>query len=177
MHPLPLILAFALALAPAALLGQGHDHGAHASPYTDFADRAIKGLSAEETEGLLEGMGLQMALPAELNGWPGPRHVLDMGEMLGLTEEQRAEVQGIFDEMLGEAQALGARIVEAEHVLDLAFADREIDEERLTALVGDVARLRGELRVVHLRAHLRTDPLLTAEQRRHYGMARGYAGG
>jgi len=171
-----ILLATLALLLPAGLQAQ-HDHGAHASPYTDFGDRDIKALSAEETEGLLQGMGLQMALPAELNGYPGPRHVLDMASMIGLSDEQRDAVQAIFDEMQRDAQRLGAEIVEAERDLDRAFLEKEIDEARLGVLVGNAARLRGELRLAHLRAHLQVYPLLTEEQREHYDMARGYGGG
>ncbi|MDP2956413.1 MAG: hypothetical protein Q8N53_08320 [Longimicrobiales bacterium] len=38
-----------------------------------------------------------MARPAELNGFPGPRHVLDLADLLALAPDQRSEVQGIFE--------------------------------------------------------------------------------
>jgi hypothetical protein len=40
-------------------------------------------------------MGL--ALAAELNGYPGPIHVLQLSDKLGLTPEQKARVQSLFD--------------------------------------------------------------------------------
>lgn len=159
------------------LAAQVHAHADHASPYADLADREIKALSPEDVEGLLGGAGLQMALPAELNGHPGPRHLLDMADMLGLTDEQRAAVQAVFDRMQGEARALGAGIVEGERRLDEAFAEGTIDVESLASMVGEIARTRGALRIVHLRAHLEVFPLLTEEQRTHYERARGYGGG
>ncbi len=167
----------ALALLAPSLSAQAHQHGQHASPYADFDGREIKALSAEDVEGLLAGAGMQMALAAELNGYPGPRHVLDMGEMLSLTDAQRTAVQEVFDRMQTEARALGAEIVEAERALDAAFADAAIDPALLDALVGDVARARGALRIAHLKAHLDVYPLLTEEQRAHYRMARGYGTG
>ena len=39
-------------------------------------------------------MGL--ALAAELNGYPGPRHVLDLADQLGLTPEQQVEAQRLL---------------------------------------------------------------------------------
>lgn len=166
----------ALPSSAAPLSAQAHQHGQHTSPYTDMVDREIKALSDEDVEGLLGGMGMQMALAAELNGYPGPRHVLDMGDMLGLTEDQRTAVQDIFDRMQADARALGAEIVELERALDTAFADGTIDETRLTSLLGEIGRTRGQLRGVHLAAHLAVLPILTDEQRTHYNRARGYGG-
>jgi hypothetical protein len=50
---------------------------------------------------------MSLALAAELNGYPGPRHVLELGEQLGLTEQQRAGVQRLFDDMTAEVLPLG----------------------------------------------------------------------
>jgi Spy/CpxP family protein refolding chaperone len=163
-------------LAP-ALSAQAHEHGQHTSPYTEFEDREIKALSAEDIEGLLDGAGMQMALPAELNGYPGPRHVLDMADMLALTDEQKTAMQEIFERMQTEARALGEKIVEAERMVDAAFAQGTIDPASLEAMVGDIARTRGALRIAHLKAHLEVYPLLDEEQRSHYRMARGYGAG
>ncbi len=179
------LLLAALASAPAALLSfpaapvsaQAHQHGQHASPYTEMLDREIKALSDADVEGLLGGMGMQMALAAELNGYPGPRHLLDMADMLELDEGQRSAVRDIFDRMQAEARSLGAEIVETERRLDAAFADETIDEARLAGLLGEIATARGELRGVHLAAHLAVVPILTDEQRSHYDRARGYGGG
>ena len=173
-----LTLASALFLAfPTAgnLAAQAHTHD-HASPYADFMGREIKALSSEEVAGLLDGGGLGMALPAELNGFPGPRHVLELGEMLGLSGEQRAEVQAVFDSMQAQARALGSEIVEMERELDHAFASGTITEERLAELLDGIASRRVRLRGVHLRAHLRVLPILTEPQRAHYMQARGYGG-
>lgn len=175
MKLLPPILV--LALLPCSLAAQEHEHGEHTSPYTDLESREIKALSAADVDGLLAGAGMQLALPAELNGYPGPRHVLDMAEMLGLSDGQRTSVQEVFDRMQEEAQALGAKIVEAERLLDAAFAEGTIDEAFLESMAGDIARARGALRVAHLKAHLEVYPLLSEEQRSHYRMARGYGGG
>ncbi|HKK94495.1 MAG TPA: periplasmic heavy metal sensor [Longimicrobiales bacterium] len=174
---LAVALLCALGLPAAPLSAQAHQHGAHTSPYSDLLDREIKALSAEDVEGLTAGMGMQMALAAELNGYPGPRHVLDMADMLELGDEQRSDVQEIFDRMQTEARRLGAEIVEAERALDTAFADETIDPATLASLVGEIARARGDLRAVHLLAHLAVRPILTEEQRAHYDRARGYTGG
>ena len=49
-------------------------------PYAGMQARAIKALSAEQIADLKAGRGLSLALAAELNGYPGPRHVLELVE-------------------------------------------------------------------------------------------------
>ncbi len=59
---------------------QTSDESAIRSPYVGQEARGIKALSQDDVEGLLAGAGSPfggMAKPAELNGYPGPRHVLD----------------------------------------------------------------------------------------------------
>lgn len=152
---------------------QVHSHD-HASPCSDFLARDIKALSAEEVDGLRKGEGVGMALAAELNGYPGPRHVLEMATMLGLSPDQRSSIQSIFEEMEEEAQALGKKIVDLERDLDRAFAEGTIAEGGLEELAGEIGAFRAHLRVAHLRAHLRLLPLLTDSQLREYAMLRGY---
>jgi len=145
-----------------------------ASPYAGMASRRIPAVSPEREQGLLAGAGLGYAMAAELNGHPGPKHVLELGEELGLSESQRAAVQASFDRMHGEATELGGEILAAEELLDRRFAHRHIDEATLAGLTGRIAELEGKLRFVHLRAHLETDAVLTGEQRELYTRLRGY---
>jgi hypothetical protein len=112
------------------LVAQARSHD-HASPYADFTDREIKALSAEEIEGLQDGDGLGMALAAELNGYPDPRHVLELRVMLGLSSGQESEIQAIFNEMREQARSLGRTIVDLERDLDRSFAEGTITEARL----------------------------------------------
>ena len=172
-YPLrPLVLVLVLASA-GPLPAQDHAHD-HASPYAGFMDREIKALSAEEIAGLLNGDGLGMALPAELNGYPGPRHVLELGAMLGLSSDQESRVQAIFDEMQEEARELGETIVELERELDRSFAGGTMTEARLEESLEVIAQHRARLRATHLRAHVRVLPVLTDSQREAYERARGY---
>ena len=169
------LLALALTLGSAGpLFAQAHLHD-HASPYAGFTDREIKALSPEEIAGLLNGDGLGMALPAELNRYPGPRHLLELGAMLGLSSDQESEVQAIFNEMQAQARSLGKTIVELERGLDRSFAEGTITEARLGKLLEVIALNRARLRATHLRAHLRVLPVLTESQREHYERVRGYA--
>ena len=52
--------------------------------------REVKALSAEQMTALAAGRGMGSALAAELNGYPGPLHVLELADPLGLSEGQRA---------------------------------------------------------------------------------------
>jgi hypothetical protein len=78
-------------------------------PYAGMQARAIKALSAEQIADLNAGRGMSLALAAELNGYSGPRHVLELGDQLGLTDQQRADVQRLFDAMTAEAIPLGEK--------------------------------------------------------------------
>src|SRR5215831_763132 len=73
------------------------------SPYAGQEKQAIKALSGEETQGYLTGSGMGFAKAAELNHYPGPRHVLDLVEPLQLSEEQRHKTQAVFEAMRTEA--------------------------------------------------------------------------
>lgn len=70
----------------------------------------LKALSGEEIRGLLNGDGMGTAKVAELNHYPGPRHVLDLAYQSNLSEKQRKETQKIFDKMREEAVRLGKLI-------------------------------------------------------------------
>ena len=122
-----------------------------------------------------DGGGMGMALPAELNGYPGPKHVLELADSLHLDAAQRARVQAVFDAMARDARALGARIVALEGRLDTAFATRSVTAGMLDSTLGNVAQARAQLRAVHLRAHLEIYPVLSERQRAAYARLRGYA--
>lgn len=143
-------------------------------PYVELADRTIKALSADDVRGLQAGEGMGFALAAELNGFPGPKHVLEMAEGLELTADQRAATKRIFDEMAEAARGLGAQLVEAEQRLDDAFAGGSIDAEQLNRLTALAAETRGQLRAAHLLAHLAMIEVLSEEQIQSYSELRGY---
>jgi Spy/CpxP family protein refolding chaperone len=144
------------------------------SPYAGQQIRTIKALSAEEIAGLLKGDGLGFAKAAELNGYPGPRHLLDLGDRLKLTAEQRQQVQAIFDRMSAAAKPLGAEAVDRERRLDQLFQTGAITPEQLATETAAIGDLQGRLRAVHLAAHLETRALLNPDQLALYRQLRGY---
>jgi len=145
-------------------------------PYAGQEGREIASLSESDVAALLAGEGWGLALPAELNGYPGPAHVLDLAEQLALTGSQRAEVQAIFDEMKTEAQAVGAEYVAAEAHVSRMFALGHASPGMLEASLATSSDALARLRGVHLAAHLATTPILTGDQREMYAQLRGYDG-
>lgn len=161
-------LAFALALLPVS--------DAAESPYVDQADAVIKALTAEETAALRDGQGMGFAKAAELNGYPGPKHVLEMAERLGLSDEQRAATQLLFERMRAAARAEGAALIEAERALDAMYASKSATAVGVNAQLARIEALRAKLRGVHLNAHLDQAAILTRHQVMVYGQLRGYGG-
>jgi len=174
----PILLA--VLLAPVAAPAQSAHHHAGmapmaASPYAGQQQRSIKALAPDSPQQLEQGDGMGLAKAAELNHYPGPRHVLDLADPLALTPQQRIAAESIFAAMRTRATALGAGIIARERPLDAAFAAGSIDAETLSRLTGEIARLQGELRATHLQAHLEMRRLLTPPQVTAYDQLRGYA--
>lgn len=166
--------AAAMALAALLALAAAAAEPQH-SPYAGgHEDREIKALSSEETEQLVSGQGMGLGLPAELNGYPGPKHVLELADELELSGEQRDAVSEVFDGMLRKAIDLGFEVVAAERRLDALFAQGRATPEALRAALEELEDLRADLRYTHLAAHLETKALLTEHQLHRYNQLRGY---
>ena len=166
-------LLFALSLVmPMTALAQ-HDHAAH-SPYAGMQDRAIKSLSEADIEELRRGGGWGLALPAELNGVPGPAHLLELREEIPLSRNQAEKVQALFEDMREAAIPTGERLIAAETAIEAAFAAGAVDEASLRQLLGEAESARTELRFIHLSQHYKTIELLTPHQVERYNMLRGY---
>ena len=163
-----------LAATLAVLTGPGV---AQDAPYAGQEGRDIAALSAADIAAIEAGEGWGLAKAAELNGHPGPAHLLENADALGLTAEQRGAIQAAFDAMNAEARALGAALIKAEARLDAAFEVGGLDDAELAALVAAAADARGRLRTRHLSAHLEVTPLLTRHQMGLYVRLRGYDDG
>src|ERR1700676_1166299 len=74
-----------------------------AQPYSGMQNRPIKALSDQQVADLKAGRGMGLALAAELNGYPGPSHLVELADRLELSADQRARVQNLFDSMKSEA--------------------------------------------------------------------------
>lgn len=147
------------------------------SPYAGQVAREIKALSHTDIADLLAGRGMGYAKAAELNGYPGPAHVLQLADALELSADQRLETRMIFERMTSSAKAIGVQLVSAERALDSAFRDRHVGRESLMLMVGEIAGYQSRLRNIHLQAHLEQTALLTPRQISRYIALRGYRKG
>jgi Spy/CpxP family protein refolding chaperone len=144
------------------------------APYAGWQARPIKALSQGQVDDLLNGRGMGLALPAELNGYPGPRHVLDLAARLKLSPEQRDRTKALFEKMRARAVVLGERIVAGEQALDRLFETGRASEPAIQDATLEIGRLQGELRALHLGYHLTMRDVLTSDQIATYQRLRGY---
>lgn len=146
----------------------------HHSAYALLKDRPIKALSDQQVADLKAGRGMGLALSAELNGYPGQLHVIELADSLQLSTEQRQRTADLFDSMKGEAVPLGEKLIESEAALERLFAAREITPASLGRATADIGALQGQLRETHLKYHLAMVELLTPGQVARYRELRGY---
>jgi hypothetical protein len=166
----PAVLALLLPAALALCDGRARASG---------AEPRIPGLEPEEVRALLQGEGMGQARVADVQGYPGPRHVLQAwtAGRLPLSDAQLTRIQAIAGAMDAEAHRLGRLVLDAEEELALAFGAGRIDVTDLEARVGRIAALRGALRTAHLRAHLATRAALDRAQLARYAEYRGAPAG
>lgn len=163
------IVSGSVVISPA--LGQMH------TPYAALQSRPIKALSPEQIDDLRSGRGMGLALAAELNGYPGPMHVLELADKLELTADQRLRVTALFEAMKAEAVLLGERLIAQEAELDAAFVSRSITAATLERFTARIAETQASLRHAHLKYHLSTVALLERGQITRYADLRGYSTG
>jgi hypothetical protein len=167
-----------LALAALAIIGLGgfavaqHQHGN--TPYAGLQQRPVKALSEQQVADLRAGRGMGLALTAELNGYPGPMHVLELADQLELSAELRQRMRQLIESMKAEAVPVGEALIAHETVLDRAFAERTISPDTLADLTVQIGETQAQLRAIHLKYHLTTADLLSPQQRHRYAELRGY---
>ncbi|HEX2727509.1 MAG TPA: periplasmic heavy metal sensor [Beijerinckiaceae bacterium] len=168
------IAALLTTVAAGPALAQHQD--APAAPYAGLDRRTVKALSDEQIADLRAGRGMGLALAAELNGYPGPVHVLEHAEALGLSPDQRTRVRTLHEAMRREAVPLGERLIEQETDLGSQFAGRTITPAGLDHATVEIGRTQAALRTAHLKYHLAMMDVLTPAQVARYGELRGYRG-
>jgi len=195
MKPLLMIFAMSLWASAAVAQTQGIDcshvatttqHDEHCDHQHHLADQRHQtnpdagtsaGLSEAQRAQYLNGEGMGLAKPAEMNHYPGPRHVLQNADRMKLSPEQLAATQKLFDAVQEKAKKLGGEIVDREDELVRIFSSHTADEARVKQLAEEIGSLQGELRAAHLTAHLQERSLLSPEQIRVYDEARDYVPG
>lgn len=146
------------------------------SPYAGQERPSIKALSATEQADLLDGKGMGLAKAAELNGYPGPAHVIELADKLALTPDQRARTERLFANVAARAKAVGHQVIDAERSLDDLFSSNTATSETLMAALSKISLLQMQLRGLHLEAHIEQVRILSPEQIANYQVLRGYAG-
>lgn len=145
-----------------------------ASSYAGQERRDIKALSAEDVDAYLNGKGMGLAKAAELNGYPGPSHVLALAAELGLSAAQKARTESLFRSMEARAIEYGRPLVEEERRLDQMFLSKAINQRTLAASLKRIAELQASVRQVHLETHLAQVEILSPAQVSKYMTLRGY---
>jgi Spy/CpxP family protein refolding chaperone len=171
MHPRLALISIAFALATGVSSAQSQQ------PYAGLEFRPIKALSEQQIADLRAGRGMGLALAAELNGYPGPMHVLELADSLALSDQQRAKMQDLFVAMRAEAIPLGDKLIAHEAELDREFAHKTISPASLAASMAAIGTTQAELRQTHLKYHLSTVEVLTPAQVQRYRELRGYNAG
>ena len=169
-----LLLVLGICTSFSTLAQHSHSHSPQ-TPYAGMQNRAVKSLSDNDIKELRRGGGWGLALAAELNGMPGPAHLLELKDQIPLTADQVAKTQSLFDEMRQGAVAAGERLIAAETALEASFASGAVDEASLRRLLAAAESARTELRFIHLSQHYKTVQFLEPEQIKKYNVLRGYA--
>jgi hypothetical protein len=76
--------------------------------------------------------------------------------------------------MKAEALSLGAGLLAEEAALNDSFARRSITQQSLEAATARIGAAQAALRNTHLKYHLRTAQILSADQMQRYSALRGY---
>jgi Spy/CpxP family protein refolding chaperone len=159
-------------------LHSGHVTNNTISKYTGQQNRIIKSLSPEDIESLQTGTGDAfggMAKLAELNGYPGPRHVLDLANELKMSNEQKENITTIYDNMKIKSVELGQEILNVEKIANEEFINKTITDSQMKQLIFKSSEIYGQLRYAHLSTHLKMLAILTPEQVNLYNNLRGYS--
>lgn len=147
------------------------------SKYIEQQSRVIKSLSSDDILQLEGGKGWGLAKAAELNGMPGPIHLLQMKNKIALSKTQERKIRILFKKMKIQVIPLGKKLVALEKNLNESFASHRVTEAQLKQQLNMIAKTRGELRYIHLVAHLKTPKVLTHKQIKKYNKLRGYGSG
>jgi Spy/CpxP family protein refolding chaperone len=150
------------------LNAQTHSH------HSSETGQEIKALTSEQINSYLNGEGMGLAKAAELNNFPGPKHVLDLAKELKLSQAQIDSTERIYVMMNEKAVYLGKIIIEKEKKLNQLFSSGKADKVSVKNLVTEIADYQGELRFTHLNAHIQQKDILTSDQILTYESLRGY---
>jgi Spy/CpxP family protein refolding chaperone len=162
-----------IAMSAAAGAQNAHQHRpADSGAPTIDPHRRVDLLLDEAEEVLATGRGFGMAFAADQNGYPGPMHALELRDQLGLTADQMPALETLTQSMFDEARPRSRDLLDAEDKLRRLFADGTATSAQVESMAREIERARADVRLIHLRAHLKTFDVLNARQRQVYGQIR-----
>jgi Spy/CpxP family protein refolding chaperone len=126
-----------------------------------------------DKDSLLKGLGMGLATIADVNNYPGPKHVINLKAELGLTRDQLKKTEALDKVVSSSAISKGEEIVQAEVELYQLFEAGTVSEKALRSKLEQIGKLRSDLRFIHLQAHLRMKQILTPDQIKQYNEIRG----
>src|SRR5882762_6671229 len=144
------------------------------TPYAGMQARPIKALSEQQVADLGAGRGMGLALAAELNGYPGPSHLLELSDKLGLKSDQNSTLKGMFDALKAETTPIRENLIVQEERLDRLFAEKTVSEQQVKDATRDIGETQGRLQNAHLSYHLQARAILQPSQIQRYAELRGY---
>lgn len=181
--PAALLVAISLVSSPAVAQEHGESdgdmggkhqmHGQAQGGMQGMGGGMLGGVSAQEKEALLKGAGLGAGMIAMMNGYPGPKHVLEMGDELGLTAEQRESIGKTYGKVKAESVEFGTELVEKDEKLTALFASGSVSTSEVEKLSREIGELQGRVRAAHLNAHVETYDALTPAQREQLSSMQG----
>lgn len=159
----------------------GCSHNQHSnqqnSSYAGQESRNIKALTSYEIEGYLSGLGMGLSKVAELNQYPGPKHVLELADQLKLSDLQKEQTQTLYNEMKNKAVNIGKNYIAKEQELNQLFESGNVSSSAIKSLLVKIGEIKGSLRAVHVNAHIKMKEILTSNQVKKYDELRGYGSG
>ena len=162
-----LTLVTAISLTP-------YSSASEKSAYIGEEHRQIKSLSASDIDSLRNGKGWGFAKAAELNGIPGPSHLLQLKKEIPLRLDQIIQINALYTKMKNQAIPAGLKLIELENQLEIAFQTQDINEKSLLNKLTEISNTKRDLRFIHLSAHLATPFILDKKQIIRYNSLRGY---
>ncbi len=163
-------------IAGIAFAGNAQAQQNHASKYAGQEFRAIKSLSQDDIDELRRGGGWGLAKAAELNGVPGPAHLLELKDEIPLTPDQVGQISAIFADMKKAAIAAGEKLIALETGMEDHFSAGTMTDVILRDFIDRISSTRAQLRYIHLSTHLQTPKILSQDQIARYNALRGYGG-
>ena len=175
-------LALGLAMSAAFLAGCGGSTPPPATAETQAAKTSattldsatLHGVSADEIRGYTEGRSLRFGRAAEKNHNPSPYYILKYKSELALFDEQLTPARAILDRERAQASKLGKELLGDESKLEALLSTPGSREDQIAELTREIARLEGEIRLVHLEADVAAKKLLNSSQQVQYDAVRSY---